>query len=213
MRAAFICATCMRPTHRSSRASDSLIGEVTALLDDVSHASRAQEDILDYWARGNHSRHGTQFHVFLCHNSKDKPAVRQINERLKKYGLATWLDEEQLPPGRAWQELLEGQIESIGSVAVFVDSAGIGPWQDVEMRAFISEFVNRRCPVIPVILEGCSTIPQLPLFMRQFIWVDFRKDAPPPLELLIWGITGQKPSVTARSNKSVKRTGRKRPAA
>jgi len=213
MRAAFICATCSRSSHRSSPASDSLVAEVTALLDDVSHASRAHEDILDYWVRTNPSPGGAGFHVFLCHNSKDKPAVRKINERLKVYGLATWLDEEQLPPGRAWQELLEAQIENIGAVAVFVGSAGIGPWQDVEMRAFISEFVNRRCPVIPVILEGCSTVPQLPLFMRQFTWVDFRKHAPPPLELLIWGITGQKPSVRTRSNKSLKRMVRKRPAA
>ena len=151
--------------------------------------------------------------MFLCHNSKDKPEVRCVNKALQARRLATWLDEEQLPPGRVWQELLEAQIESIGSVAVFVGESGFGPWQDVEMRAFLSEFVKRRCPVIPVILEGCSKIPQLPLFMRQFTWVDFRKQEPPPLDMLVWGITGTKPVARARSNQSLKRTVRKRSAA
>ena len=129
----------------------------------------------------------------MCHNSDDKDSVRVINSELKTKMVSTWLDEEQLPPGRVWQDLLEQQIESIRSVAVFVGAAGVGPWQDVEIRAFLSEFVNRRCPVIPVILADCEEVPELPLFMRQFTWVDFRKNQPTPFGQLVWGITGQRP--------------------
>jgi hypothetical protein len=88
---------------------------------------------------------------------------------------------------------LEEQIQDIGSAAVFVGRSGLGPWQNSELSAFISEFVARRCPVIPVILKSCQAVPQLPLFLRQFTWVDFRKLEPDPIERLIWGITGVKP--------------------
>ena len=214
MRAAYICAACLTSRGVTSvRASDVPLLELKSVLDDLSHASRANEDIGDFWDRAARSTAPVAFDVFMCHNSKDKETVRALNEHLKTQGINTWFDEEQLPPGRAWQELLEQQIESIRSVAVFVGAAGAGPWQDVEIRAFLSEFVNRRCPVIPVILEDCKTVPQLPLFMRQFTWVDFRKEMPTPFDQLVWGITGEKPRATGRSNLALKRTPRKRGAA
>jgi hypothetical protein len=42
------------------------------------------------------------FDVFLSHNSKDKPTVRQLARALQARGLKVWLDEEQLVPGRPW---------------------------------------------------------------------------------------------------------------
>ncbi|MEW8631959.1 MAG: toll/interleukin-1 receptor domain-containing protein [Candidatus Thiodiazotropha sp.] len=195
MRAAYICRECLASqSGKSIKVSDVQLHELTSVLDDLSQASRAKEDISEFWARtGSQSSNAVEFDVFMCHNSEDKDSVRELNNQLKAKDIRTWLDEEQLPPGRAWQELLEEQITTIRSVAVFVGAAGVGPWQNVEIRAFLSEFVKRRCPVIPVILPDCSTVPKLPLFMSQFTWVDFRKVKPTPMEQLVWGITGERP--------------------
>lgn len=138
-------------------------------------------------------REAGRFDVFLCHNSADKPAVKRLGEGLKARGLLPWLDEWELPPGQAWQELLERQIQRIGSAAVCIGPAGISPWHQQEMRGFISEFVDRRVPVIPVLLPGAPAKPELPLFLRQFTWVDFRRDDPDPFDQIVWGITGQRP--------------------
>jgi formylglycine-generating enzyme required for sulfatase activity len=134
-----------------------------------------------------------QFDVFLCHNSADKPQVLQIAEQLQQHNLRPWLDIWELPPGRPWTKLLEKQIEQINSVAVFVGENGLGPWQEPEIYAFLSEFVKRECSVIPVLLPTAPSKPQLPLFLRQFTWVDFRKSDPAPMYQLRWGITGKKP--------------------
>ncbi len=134
-----------------------------------------------------------RFDVFLCHNSADKPAVKRLGDGLKARGLLPWLDEWELPPGQAWQELLERQIQRIGSAAVCIGPAGISPWHQQEMRGFISEFVDRRVPVIPVLLPGAPAKPELPLFLRQFTWVDFRRDDPDPFDQIVWGITGRRP--------------------
>ena len=135
-----------------------------------------------------------QFDVFLCHNSQDKPEVKKIANRLKQKGLRPWLDVWELPPGRSWQELLEEQIEDVKSAAVFVGSSGFGPWQQREIRAFLSEFVDRGCPVIPVLLEDAPKKPKLPIFLKALTWVDFRDGESNPMGKLIWGITGIKPS-------------------
>ena len=129
-------------------------------------------------------------------------AKRWMDEQRLLYDIVTsqlvideavaWLDEVDLCPGRQWQQQLEEQIDNIKSAAVIVGKAGIGPWQDQDINAFIREFVSRKCPVIPVILEPCKKVPQMPIFLRGFIWVDFRKNEPDPLKQLIWGITGDK---------------------
>ncbi len=135
-----------------------------------------------------------QFDVFLSHNSKDKPAVRQLAQAIKDRGLNVWLDEWELVPGRPWQEALEEIIRTARSAAVLVGADGLGPWEIPEMRACLSEFVDRDMPVIPVLMPGTPTKPILPLFLKQFTWVDLRsgltKDG---LDQLEWGITGKKP--------------------
>jgi TIR domain len=55
------------------------------------------------------------FDVFLCHNSEDKPAVREISQKLVREGIKPWLDEEQIRPGTSRQTALEQQIESIST--------------------------------------------------------------------------------------------------
>lgn len=130
------------------------------------------------------------FDVFLCHNVADKPAVLGIAERLTAHGILPWLDQWELRPGLPWQRVLEEQISSIRTAAVFVGSEGIGPWQRQELDGFLREFNQRGCPVIPVMLPGAGGEPELPLFLRAMTWVDFRVAAPDPLSHLLWGITG-----------------------
>ena len=132
--------------------------------------------------------------VFLSHNSKDKPVVRQLGEELKKRGMTVWLDEWDLVPGRPWQEALEEIVQTTKSAAVLVGSDGIGPWQDREMRGCLSEFVDRGLPVIPVLLPGAPVKPDLPMFLKQFTWVDLRGGLTKEgLDRIQWGVTGKKP--------------------
>ncbi len=134
------------------------------------------------------------FDVFLCHNSADKPAVKAIGERLNSAGVKPWIDTD-MQPGLPWQDQLQEQIEDIGAAAVFVGKDGQGPWQKLEFQAFLQQFVDRKCPVIPVILPDYpkDEKPKLPPFLGLFMWVDFRQSDPDPLRQLIWGVTGKKP--------------------
>jgi len=139
----------------------------------------------------------TDFDVFLSHNSKDKPIVRRLSAALEQRGLKPWLDEDQLVPGRPWQKALEDIVRITRTAAVLFGPAGMGPWEEPEMRACLTEFVNRKLPIIPVLLPDAPSEPELPLFLRAFTWVDLRdgltKDG---LDKLEWGITEQKPHAT-----------------
>jgi|GEM_PF-4551425 len=136
-----------------------------------------------------------EFDVFLCHNSRDKPAVKALAVRLMQRGLKPWLDEWELRPGLRWLPPLEEQIRAVKSAAVFIGADGIGPWQSEEIGSFLTACVQRGIPVIPVLLDNTPDEPQLPPFLDGRTRVDFRQNEPDPLEQLIFGISGQRGAV------------------
>ena len=198
MRSGSLCSSCQlhiekQKLHPSVLAS---LRAIKAMLEPLKSASRANDNVLNHLTFVLQSREqgsANRFHAFLCHNSKDKPAVRKIARSLEARKIRPWLDEDQLRPGFAWQLALEEQIGKIDSAVVFVGASGMGPWQKMEVRSFLSEFVQRQCPVIPTILAEAKSVPELPIFLRQMMWVDFREDSERALSLLIWGITGRRP--------------------
>lgn len=139
------------------------------------------------------------YDVFLCHNGRDKKHVKVIGRQLMENRLLPWLDDWDLRPGLPWQEALESQIENIKAAAVFVGESGFGPWQNMELAAILRQFVVKKCPVIPVVLEECSQVPQLPVFLAGMHWVDFRSGKPDSLRQLMWGITGKRSRVFSRT--------------
>ena len=183
-----VCGTRVSLLDREERLSEGRLAVVQSMdraADEQRERATATSVIQGKMATGD-------FDVFLCHNGKDKPEVKRIGERLKERGILPWLDEWELRPGLPWQRLLEKQIGQIKSAAVFVGKDGMGPWQQVELEAFLREFVDRGCPVIPVLLPYASRQPQLPIFLKGMTWVDFREGEPDPMERLVWGITGKR---------------------
>jgi hypothetical protein len=147
----------------------------------------------------NRQRLIMDYDVFLSHNSKDKPIVEQIAHKLtKEYGLRCWLDKWNLVPGEPWQEALEEALDQCRTVAVFVGSDEISPWENEEMRSALETRThNRERRVVPVLLPGSldSTNIKLPRFLSRLTWVDFRNglDNPNALYQLYCGIQGINP--------------------
>lgn len=99
------------------------------------------------------------------------------------------------PTGRWFQDVIQQAIRNVKSVAVFIGPTGLGRWQVVELRAFISQCVEREIPVIPVLLPGATEIPKELVFLNDFSWVNLSKDIndTEALDNLEWGITGEQP--------------------
>ncbi len=137
-----------------------------------------------------------QFDVFLAHKSKDKPLITKLADELRERRLNPWIDKDQIPPGRWFQDLIQAAIPTVRSAAICIGPSGLGRWQTVELRTFVSECVERGLPVIPVLLPGVSDIPADLPFLRGLSYVKFRKSVKEDdaLDLLEWGITGQRPS-------------------
>jgi tetratricopeptide (TPR) repeat protein len=143
-----------------------------------------------------------EFDVFLAHNSVDKPHVRAIAAKLRERGLKPWLDEEQIPPGKSFQEEIQKAIPQIKAAAIIIGTTGLGKWQIQELRSLMSQFVNRKTPVIPVLLPGVNKIPGDLLFLQELNWVSFKNiDDAAAFHKLEWGITQVKPESHSKTVK------------
>lgn len=140
-------------------------------------------------------KYAPQFDVFLVHSSRDKPEVRAIAANLKQRGLKPWLDEEQILPGRSFQDAIQQAIHDVKSVAIFIGLDGLGTWQALELKFLISRCLEAEVPIIPVLLPGVNQIPHYVSFLKEFNWVNFRDSIEDiqALNRLEWGITGHRP--------------------
>lgn len=136
----------------------------------------------------------SKFDVFLCHNSSDKPEVKEIRDRLEQLGLRPWLDEKELIAGGRWLKSLQEQIIRVDSAAIFFGNHGIGRVQDHEIDILLDEAMEREAmgrelPLIPVLLKNTIEKPELPTLLKLRGWVDFRE--PEPIKKLFEGIKGK----------------------
>jgi hypothetical protein len=68
-------------------------------------------------------------------------------------------------------------------------------------RANLIAFAKRGAPVTPLLLPDAPSVPDLPIFLAEMTWVDFRCSDPDPLMQLIWGVTGTRPDIEGHSAK------------
>lgn len=121
----------------------------------------------------------SHFDIFLSHNSRDKPTVTRVAEKLKRAGLEPWLDAWCLTPGGNWQEELATGLRACSSCAVFVGPHGLGDWVREELGIALDRAAkDRTFRLFLVLLPGLPEpfdASALPPFLSTRTWVDLRE--------------------------------------
>lgn len=113
--------------------------------------------------------------VFLCHASQDKPAVRELYQKLiAESWIEPWLDEEKLLPGQNWNLEIEKAVESSDAVIVCISSTSIAKegYVQKEIRQVLKvamEKLEGAIFVLPVKLDDCD----LPRQLKDWQAVDY----------------------------------------
>jgi WD40 repeat protein len=137
-----------------------------------------------------------RFDVFLSHNSREKPVVERIAEKLKREGFEPWLDKWCLTPAGDWQDELATGLRASEACAVFIGPSGIGSWEDLEYKLATDRMAKDRAfRVFLVLLPGLPEpfdTSALPPFLSTRTWIDLRKGIEDTrgFQSLIHGIKG-----------------------
>lgn len=123
-----------------------------------------------------------QLRVFLCHSSKDKPAVRELYKKLcVESWLDPWLDEEKLLPGQDWHMEIEKAVEVTDVVVVLLSNQSVSQEGYVQRELKMALDVADEKPesaifIVPLRLDDCPA----PRRLRGWHYVDYfpadRKD-------------------------------------
>jgi formylglycine-generating enzyme required for sulfatase activity len=100
--------------------------------------------------------------VFLCHSSNDKPAVRELYQKLRAESwIQPWLDEEELYPGQDWNLEIEKAVEVADVILVCLSKGSTTKEGYVQREIRIAlDYADYKPEgtlyIIPVRLEECD---------------------------------------------------------
>jgi len=111
--------------------------------------------------------------VFLSHNSKDKPWVRALAERLMADNVVVWLDEAEINIGDSLiEKIAEGIKEMRFVVAIISQNSVESSWVQKELSIAMSkEVAGRQVTVLPLVIDDC----ELPSSLSDKLYADFKK--------------------------------------
>lgn len=116
-----------------------------------------------------------EYDVFLSHNSKDKPRVLRLAERLKAAGVRVWFDAWVIKPGDDIYLAIERGLEAARvQVLCLSDAALASDWVTLERSTVLfRDPSNKGRRFIPLLLDDCV----LPDTLRRYKYVDFREES------------------------------------
>lgn len=136
--------------------------------------------------------------VFLCHNTSDKPFVKETADRLElDFGVLHFLDVFDIPTGEAFRVWIERSLGDSTGCAIFLGANGWGPTHLWEAQMAIERHAtDPTFRLIPVALPGIREEDMAALdggkVYRDLNWADFRNgiDDLDALDKLYAALTG-----------------------
>jgi hypothetical protein len=115
-----------------------------------------------------------QRRVFLSHASKDHGFAARLADDLVLRGLSVWYDKWRLRVGDSIvAKVQEGLAESATLVVVLSPASARSKWVAEELNSFLwSQLSEKGHRVLPVLYQDC----EVPTFLREKVYADFRKD-------------------------------------
>ena len=107
--------------------------------------------------------------VLICAD-EDQAVIQDIANALTARGLSVWPDQRDFSRKSHLKQSIDGlaHVES-AVVFAFFGRDGIGPCNVAEATEYLSQLVNRKCSVVPVLLPGVFISRSLPDFLSGFI--------------------------------------------
>lgn len=112
--------------------------------------------------------------VFISYSHEDADFVDQLAFHLVADNARVWVDRWELHVGDSLRQRIEAAIEQASAVLFVLSPASVASdWCQRELSAgLVRELEERRVVVLPVLVADC----QVPLFLRDKMYADFRSD-------------------------------------
>jgi hypothetical protein len=112
--------------------------------------------------------------IFLSHNHKDKPFVRQLAKDLATKDIKVWIDEAEIKIGDSLIRKISSGIYEMDFLGVILSPDSVqSRWVQEELeQALHIQISEAYVKVLPILLHDCK----LPGFLLDKVYVDFRDE-------------------------------------
>jgi hypothetical protein len=124
--------------------------------------------------------------VFISYSHADRGFVEKLAYELAQNRIVVWWDEWEIRVGDSLLQKIEYGITNTSYLVVILSNNSVSSaWVQEELRAALTrQLAERKTIVLPVLLDDC----EIPLFLRDKKYADFRKDHDFGLENLVHAI-------------------------
>lgn len=138
--------------------------------------------------------------VFISYSHADRTFVEKLAHELIQNRILVWWDEWEIKVGDSLLQKIEAGITSTSYLIVVLSTTSVASaWVQEELRAALTrQLQEKKTIVLPVLLDNC----EIPLFLRDKRYADFRTDFDPAFRNLIRAIAS--PDVGVQGREEVK---------
>lgn len=112
--------------------------------------------------------------IFISYNHQDRQFAETLARNLVHRDFNVWIDQWELQVGDSLIEKVQGALSASSAVlAVLSKNSVESTWCRKEVSsALIRELDERNSILLPIVIDDCD----IPLFLRDKMWADFRSD-------------------------------------
>jgi hypothetical protein len=138
--------------------------------------------------------------IFISYSRQDKHFVDNLAMQLVAHKARVWLDRWELHVGDSLIKRIQEAIAGASALLVMLSKASVqSEWCQKELSAgLIRELEEKRVVVLPVLIEDC----EIPLFLRDKLYADFRHDFDEGLQTILESIAKVTSSTLGRFNQA-----------
>ena len=125
--------------------------------------------------------------IFLSHSSKDKTFVEKLAKDILALDVEVWLDKWEMKVGDSLFDKIEEGLETSDYLIVILSKNSVNSlWVRKELNAFLcDEISSKNVKILPVLIDDCN----IPIFLREKLYADFREDYASGFQMLVDVIT------------------------
>lgn len=138
--------------------------------------------------------------IFFSYSHQDRQFVDKLAHQLVQNNVRVWVDRWELHVGDSLLSKVQGAITGASALLVVLSQASVtSAWCQKEINGgLLRELEERRVIVLPVLVQDC----QIPVFLREKIYADFRTDFDAGLQTILEAIARISNAATGRIDES-----------
>ena len=121
--------------------------------------------------------------IFISYSHEDKDFVDKLAVNLVKHDAHVWVDTWELNVGDSILNRVQEAIQVSSALLIVLSKASVASeWCKKELNAgLMRELAEKKVIVLPVLVDDC----EIPVFLREKMYADFRKDFETGLKALV----------------------------